>query len=246
MILNRCLTRALRSALTRLQRGSLAAPVVMAAVMLVCSAAASAEGQSGAGRETREARETRETHGPVYPIIEPDMLVQIRSELQARADSGELARLQSDALARSRAHAREPITVQSPARTTVARTYRFDPTVIVNRDIRTPDGVLIAAAGSRFNPLEQVALEQPMLFFDARDPAQSRWARELMAGRLPNAKPILTGGDYIELQRTWRRRVYVDQAGVLTRRLGIHQVPAAVTQEGRVLRIDEVALVDPS
>ena len=35
-------------------------------------------------------------------------------------------------------------------------------------------------------------------------------------------------------------RVYYDQRGLLVQRLGIHQVPALVTQEGRMLRIDEL------
>ena len=40
--------------------------------------------------------------------------------------------------------------------------------------------------------------------------------------------------------RRWRRPVYYDQQGVLTTRLGIRQVPALVTQDGRRLRIDEL------
>ncbi len=36
--------------------------------------------------------------------------------------------------------------------------------------------------------------------------------------------------------------VYYDQQGTLTRRFGIRQVPALVSQEGSRLRIDEVVL----
>jgi conjugal transfer pilus assembly protein TraW len=42
--------------------------------------------------------------------------------------------------------------------------------------------------------------------------------------------------------RAWRTPVYYDQQGVLTRRLGIQQVPALVSQEGLRLRIDEMVL----
>jgi len=46
----------------------------------------------------------------------------------------------------------------------------------------------------------------------------------------------------MDLMKRWQIRVYYDQQGSLTRRLGITQVPALVSQEGLRLRIDELAL----
>jgi conjugal transfer pilus assembly protein TraW len=40
--------------------------------------------------------------------------------------------------------------------------------------------------------------------------------------------------------KSWRIPVYYDQQGLLTRRLGIAQVPALVSQEDKRLRIDEM------
>ncbi len=77
-------------------------------------------------------------------------------------------------------------------------------------------------------------------FFDARDSRQVRRARELMAHYQGKVKPILTGGSYLDLMKSWRVPVYYDQQGMLTRRLGITQVPALVSQEGKRLRIDEM------
>ena len=53
-------------------------------------------------------------------------------------------------------------------------------------------------------------------------------------------KPILTGGSYLDLMKAWQLPVYYDQLGLLTQRLGIRQVPALVSQEGKRLRIDEL------
>ena len=53
-------------------------------------------------------------------------------------------------------------------------------------------------------------------------------------------KVILTGGSYLDLMRRWQRPVFYDQQGNLTTKLGIRQVPALVTQDGRRLRIDEL------
>ena len=101
-------------------------------------------------------------------------------------------------------------------------------------------GELMFAAGTQANPLDVVSLSRHLLFFDARDNRQVRQARELMARYQGKVKPILTAGSYLNLMKSWHIPVYYDQQGLLTRRLGIAQVPALVSQEGKRLRIDEM------
>jgi conjugal transfer pilus assembly protein TraW len=101
---------------------------------------------------------------------------------------------------------------------------------------------LLFAAGTRKNPLEVVSLSKRLLFFDARDQRQVARARELIASYGGKVKPILTGGSYLDLMKAWRVAVYFDQQGTLTRRFGIRQVPALVSQEGQRLRVDEMGL----
>jgi conjugal transfer pilus assembly protein TraW len=70
-------------------------------------------------------------------------------------------------------------------------------------------------------------------------------ARELIAfyrGHKVPVKPILVGGSYLDLMKSWRTPMYYDQQGLLTRRLGITRVPAIVSQDGLRLRIDELVL----
>ena len=55
-------------------------------------------------------------------------------------------------------------------------------------------------------------------------------------------KPILVGGSYLQLMKSWQIPVYYDQQGLLTKRFRITQVPAIVSQEGMRLRIDELVL----
>jgi conjugal transfer pilus assembly protein TraW len=101
---------------------------------------------------------------------------------------------------------------------------------------------LLFAAGTRKNPLEVVSLSRHLLFFDGRDPAQVGRVRQLIALYQGRVKPILVGGSYLDLMQSWHVPVYYDQQGLLTRRLGITQVPALVSQEGLRLRIDELAV----
>jgi len=92
------------------------------------------------------------------------------------------------------------------------------------------------------NPLDYVSLSKKLFFFDARDKAQVRQAEAVILQLDGRVKPILTGGSYMALMRQWKRQVYFDQQGTLVKKLGIEHVPAIVSQEGKMLRIDEIVL----
>ena len=135
---------------------------------------------------------------------------------------------------------RHPPPVDGISTTREARTFYVDPTFTLDRNILGPRGELMFAAGTRTNPLEIVSLSRQLLFFDARDARQVEHARKLLARQPGRIKPILTGGSYLDLMQSWRAPVYYDQHGALTRRLGIRQGPALVSQQGPRLRIDEM------
>ena len=180
--------------------------------------------------------------GPVYPVQEPDMLRAIEARLREKARTGELARLEREGIARAERTLREPKPVEGLRRAVKAHVRYFDPSVTFEREVRGPDGQSVVPAGTRVNPLDYVALSNPLLFLDARDRDQVQHAATLIADHKGRVKLILVGGSYVELMRAWRTRVYYDQGGVLVAKLGIRQVPTLVTQEGKRLRIEEIPL----
>lgn len=180
--------------------------------------------------------------GPVYPIQEPHLLDFIAKRLQEKEGSGELKKLEEQARARGIDAVRHPAPVAGIKPTETARTFYYDPTFSLDRNVLDDKGNLLFAAGTRKNPLEIVALSKHLLFFDGRDKRQVMRARELISFYSGRVKPILVGGSYLDLMKSWGTRVYYDQQGVLTRRFGIKQVPAIVSQEGMRLRIDELVL----
>jgi len=182
------------------------------------------------------------TLGPTYEIGEPHLLAFIEQRLREKERSGELQRLAEAARTRGIDAVREPPPVDGLRTTERPRTFYVDPSFTLDRNITDPQGRLMFAAGTRKNPLEVVSLSRHLLFFDARDPRQVKHARELSGRYAGRIKPILTGGSYLDLMKAWRMPVYYDQAGTLTRRFGIRQVPALVSQDGLRLRIDELGL----
>jgi conjugal transfer pilus assembly protein TraW len=182
------------------------------------------------------------TLGPTYEIGEPHLLAFIEQRLREKERSGELQRLAEAARTSGIDTVRQPAPVVGLRTTERPRTFYVDPSFTLDRNITDPQGRLMFAAGTRKNPLEVVSLSRHLLFFDARDPRQVKHARELSGRYAGRIKPILTGGSYLDLMKAWRVPVYYDQAGTLTRRFGIRQVPALVSQDGLRLRIDELGL----
>lgn len=178
--------------------------------------------------------------GPVYAISEPNLLDVILAKLRAAEASGLLGKLQREARAKVSREIREPAPVTGLMRTTRPRSFYYDPSIIVPYAITDAGGKVIFAPGTRVNPLDIVSLTTQLLFIDGRDPAQVARAQNIHEQHPGRLKLILTGGSYLDLMHRLHRPVYFDQAGSLTTKLGIHQVPALVSQDGKRLRIDEI------
>lgn len=181
------------------------------------------------------------TVGPTYAIAEPHLLDAIERELREKEKSGELARLEQAAKQRIIDSIEHPRPIAGIKRTERARSFYFDPSIVVRENITDAKGNIIVDAGTRANPLEIVSLSKHLLFFDGTDERQVEHAWGLIARYDGRVKPILVAGSYLALMQRWQTPVYYDQQGALTRKLGITQVPALVSQQGKQLRIDELA-----
>ena len=182
------------------------------------------------------------TIGPTYAIEEPHLLTAIEQQLRQKEKSGELARLEADAKQRVVESIEHPRPLPGVTRTESARSFYFDPSIVVRENITDAKGTILVPAGTRANPLAVVSLSKHLLFFDGTDESQVERARELIRSFGGKVKPILVAGSYLGLMQRWQLPVYFDQQGALTRKLGITHVPALVSQEGLQLRIDEFTL----
>ena len=178
--------------------------------------------------------------GPTYDIAEADLLEVIQSRLGRMEKSGDLARKQGEYRDRVVGAIEKPKPVPGLKATAAKRTYFIDPTWTLDRDIRGADGAILFARGLKVNPLDHVSLREKLVFFDGRDRRQVSFARQLLRNQDRAVKPIWVAGEPLNLMRDWKRQVFYDLGGTLVRRLGIHQVPAVVTQDGKRLRVDEV------
>ena len=168
--------------------------------------------------------------GHTFPIIEENIL----QVIEARLQKIDLNKLNKELQYKTEKYVENPPSVKgiTKAKAQDKKVRYYDPTYINPEDIFDHNGLLIAHKGMKVNPLEFTSLTQPLIFIDGDDAEQVSYALSL-----ETAKIILVKGSPLKLQRAHKRWIYFDQAGVITTKLGITEVPSLVEQEGLALKI---------
>ena len=176
--------------------------------------------------------------GQTFEIMEVDMLEYIKTRLGEMEQEGVLAQKQAEMKDRLGEYVNTPTPVEGIISTTNPKVWVFDPSYILQEDIKDQDGDIIHKKGTVVNPLDTVALPQDLLFIDGDSKEQVNWA--LNYSKSDICKIILVKGQPIELMKKHKLRVYFDQKGILLGRFGITQTPALVKQKGNRLLIEEI------
>lgn len=182
--------------------------------------------------------------GPIHAIAEPDLMAVMQARAQA-IDWRAYAREQQRALYRS-------LLADALPKATATRTHWHDPSIVVQAPIMAGDRV-IAAAGTRVNPLQQLPFTQELWVLDATDPAQWELARSWLAERrasgittrltvLTTALPEADSLRWLEARagelgvpiQLWR--------AVFATAFGITAVPSRLRAERDRFRIDETQI----
>ena len=173
--------------------------------------------------------------GPVYEIVEPDLI----EEMKRRAAAIDWEAKKNEAIARYWSNQK----YEDFERAEVSRTFEIDPTVIVTADIKDADGVLIRKAGERINPLEIRPFSKEVIFFDATDIEQRNRVQTYARTRDAASKGFVDriyisskfdsekGWDgYKELTDWFDAPLYQLQPG-MAERFGVVRLPSVVTAD---------------
>lgn len=181
------------------------------------------------------------TWGDVYPVQEQSFLSLIHNRLQAMKDSGQLTELERGFQDRVKQHTLRPAPVDGLLTDTQPHTLWYDPTFTVGSDIADLQGHVFAHKGETVNPLSQVPMASTLYFIDADDSRQVAWMKAQTPPTLMY-KVILVKGNIREAADALAERIYFDQQGDLTRKLGVKYIPAVVSQDGMRLKIVSAAM----
>lgn len=183
--------------------------------------------------------------GALFPVEENSLIEVIQARLTKLQQEGTLETHQQQIQHRIKNQVERPKAVEGITHTKEPRTFTFDPSITVMKDLKDHEGTVFYQKGQRVNPLETQALSKPLLFIDGDVSSHLTWAF-LMLKRHPLAKVILVKGAPLQMMRDLGIQIFFDQAGKITQKLGIRQVPAIVTQEGVLLKIEEMKADAPT
>jgi conjugal transfer pilus assembly protein TraW len=179
--------------------------------------------------------------GQTWKIKEQDAIEVINGKLLSMEKTGALAQHNQMVKDRVEAQIKSPTSLQLPA-ATKERTFTYDPSIVVQEDLKDARGVIFQHKGAVVNPLDTVSMPYQLVFFDAEDKKQLEYALQSHSNAAIKPKLILTGGSPINIEQEYGVDVYFDQQGVLIKQLGIKAVPAIVSQNDKRLHVNEVRL----
>lgn len=177
--------------------------------------------------------------GTTFEIAEESFLSMIQRRIELAREEGKLATLEEEVKARIKEKVMTPSSVQGLQKTQEERSWYFDPSIILDQDIRDHESRLIHPKGTKLNPLTKVSWRHSMVLIDGSDDDQVTWA---MSQVKEGGKIVLVKGSPIRLYRETGQRFYFDQNGHIVEKFQIKQIPARITQSGLKLLIEELSL----
>lgn len=157
--------------------------------------------------------------GPVYPVIEPDLLTLLKEH--AREESQKANSRINQNRNRLENWAKTPQGITLPAALDTKR-HRFDS----NPDVK-------AFVGTNYR--------REWLFIDANQQDQMKLAGIFTQGNSAIRRVILVSGSVEKTQKTLEKRVWFDQAGALVRRLKIEALPAFVQMDSSGISVTQTS-----
>lgn len=184
--------------------------------------------------------------GNSYDIAEQDILAYIQEKLTKMGEATLLAHQKkiSDKIVKQ---IKRPKPVAGITRALEDNIRLFDPSIIVEEDIRDAHGFIIHKAGTRINPLKYDSFNEQWVIIDGDDEEQEAFAIELLKsneekGKL--TKIILIKGEPGSKEEGLF--YFFDQFGEISKKLNITKVPSIVRQADNqdLIEIKEVSLND--
>jgi len=159
------------------------------------------------------------TVGATYPVIEPDILAELKENARQHQPNLE------EIFKRIRKY--QPPDLQRLPRAELTRTFLVDMTYTLKKPIRDTNGRVLYPVGFTFNPLDYTPFIGGLVIIDATDPIQVRWLRKTPYFKNHLVRILLCGGYALMRMEQWKRPVFYLTRQIASR-LKATAVPAVV------------------
>ena len=179
--------------------------------------------------------------GKTYPIVEQDLIEQIKDRIKSKDESGELSELNQQWLRSSKQYAASPKGTFLPD-ALVPRITLLETQITLKTDLMGLEGKVLYPKGTTVNPLRIMRLTYAMCFINGDNEEQVAWLIEHCT-KNPLNKLVLVDGNLEELTSRTGLRLFFDQGGDLVQRLKIRALPAVLSQKGGDLYVEEIPVL---
>lgn len=216
--------------------------MIFATILAIAAAELHVQGKQGSDKTFKDLG----TYGETFPIEEKSLLEVIKDKLQKLSSSGKLKDHQNIVAKKAKEQLNRPLSAKNLRKTMAPRSFTHDPSITVPYDLKDHEGRVFHPKGTKVNPLETHSFRYPFLFVDGDDSEQVAWAirQHQAANVMHKPKIVLVQGTPLELSQKLNLPIYFDQSGILIKKFDITQVPARVSQKGKVLVVDEIDLTE--
>ncbi len=178
--------------------------------------------------------------GQTYPINEQNLLEVIYQKLTMYKKTGQLDKIKKDFQAQVERTAIRPNGSELKKALSTKVSF-FDPSLTLQKTIKDHKGEIIADKGKSVNPLDYIQLSKELIFINADRVEELEFAAKKLKNNADN-KIILVNGNIKNANKFLNNPVYFDQSARLINRFNLQATPSVISQEGKLLKITEVAL----
>lgn len=180
--------------------------------------------------------------GPTFEIEEPNVLEMIRQRVAAHDWTADVERVKQNLLTKT-------TTGQALPAATRDASYLVDLTIVNNQTLQGATGEVFAAAGTTVNPFDYMTTSKRYIFIDANDESQLaqalEWREQFPYTTIITTIPLQSVEARSAALNLLQQPIYeINQT--LIQRFKLNSVPSIAYQEGRMLRVDVVAVREAS
>jgi len=172
--------------------------------------------------------------GVTFEVKEQSLLGMIYAKLKSLESTNKLIEHQKEIQERVKLSIENPQPVVGVTKAISYTSRIYDPSIIIDEDIKDHKGNFIARKGTHVNPLDHQSFGKPLILIQGDDEPQVSWALK------QDAKIVLVSGKPLQLARDHKKMFYFDQGAILSNKFGIKAVPARISQKDKKLLIEEL------
>jgi conjugal transfer pilus assembly protein TraW len=174
------------------------------------------------------------TVGETYPVIESDVVAELRQEAAKLAAKNKLP-------VSRQMKTYQPANLHPLPRATANRSFAVDMSYTLNQDLLDGQDRVLYGKGYTFNPLDYIAFPGGLVVIDGADPVQIEWFKKTPYAGNHRAKLLLSNGSAFELTEKLKRPVFY-LTNDIAERLRLTAVPSIVVQKEDKMLVQEIVL----